>query len=85
MKRSMIAAVALSVLTSSAALAQPTGPMAAVAKACAADMQKFCPDKTGKERHECMMANKDKISDGCKTAAAEAMKARQEMKADKPN
>lgn len=76
------AAAALIALSATAAFAQ--GPMAAVRQACAADMQKFCPDKAGMERHQCMMAHKDELSDGCKSAAAAAMKARQEMKADKP-
>ena len=77
------AAAALLMLSAGAASAQG-GPGAAMRQACAADMAKFCPDKTGMERHQCMMAHKDEVSDGCKSAAAAAMKARQEMKADKP-
>ncbi|HEY0266175.1 MAG TPA: hypothetical protein VGC16_05440 [Rhizomicrobium sp.] len=38
--------------------------------ACRDDMQKFCADKTGPDRRACMMANKDKLSDGCKSALA---------------
>ncbi len=76
-------AAALLMLSVNAASAQG-GPMAAVRQACAADMAKFCPDKTGQERHQCMLAHKDEVSDGCKSAAAAAMKAREEMKADKP-
>lgn len=83
MKMTMtVAAAALTLFAVGQASAQ--GPMAKVREACAADMQKFCPDKTGKDRHDCMMANKDKLSDSCKTAAAEAMKAHEAMEANKP-
>jgi hypothetical protein len=51
--------------------------MAKVRESCAADMQKLCPDKHGAERHQCMKDNADKVSDGCKTAMADMMKARQ--------
>lgn len=69
-----------------AAAAQPGGgqgnpAMAKVREACSADMQKLCPDKTGPERRQCMQDNKDKLSDGCKSAIGEMMSA---MQAQKP-
>jgi hypothetical protein len=38
--------------------------------ACREDVQKFCADKTGPDRRQCMQDNKDKLSDACKTALA---------------
>jgi hypothetical protein len=80
----MVAAATLMMF--GAAAAQPGGgqgnpAMAKVRDACAADVAKLCPDKTGQERHQCMMANRDKVSDGCKAAAAEM---RSMMQAQKP-
>jgi len=37
---------------------------------CRDDAQKLCPDKRGPDRRACMEANKDKLSDGCKSAMA---------------
>ena len=86
--KSMAAAAALTMLVSSAALAQPGGgqdnPMRAkMREACGADFQKFCPDKTGPDRRSCMMENHDKFSDTCKTAMDEMRAAMQ--RAPKPN
>lgn len=39
-------------------------------QACAADMAKFCPDKTGPDRRACMQSNQAQLSDGCKSAMA---------------
>jgi hypothetical protein len=38
--------------------------------ACREDAQKLCPDKHGPDRRACMESNKDKLSDGCKSAMA---------------
>ncbi len=82
MKLLMTAATAaLMMLGAGAAAAQGGGQgnpmMAKVREMCAADMQKLCPDKTGPDRRQCMMDNQDKLSDGCKSAMADMMKARQ--------
>ena len=49
------------------AMSGPRGPMMA---ACKDDMAKFCADKTGPDRRQCMTANNDKLSAGCKSAMA---------------
>jgi hypothetical protein len=36
--------------------------------ACQDDMAKFCADKTGPDRRQCLMDNKDKVSAPCKAA-----------------
>jgi hypothetical protein len=38
--------------------------------ACRDDAQKLCPDKQGPDRRACMETNKEKLSDGCKSAMA---------------
>lgn len=86
MKLTLMAAAATLIMFGAAA-AQPGGggqgnpAMAKVREACSADMQKLCPDKTGPDRRQCMMANQDKLSDGCKSAMAEM---RSMMQAQKP-
>ncbi len=80
----MVAAATLMMF--GAAAAQPGGgqgnpAMAKVREACSADMQKLCPDKTGPDRRQCMQDNKDKLSDGCKSAIGAMMSA---MQAQKP-
>jgi hypothetical protein len=72
----MILAAALLAGSAATAFAQDAGaPPAGGGRmmACRADMQKFCADKTGPDRRACMMANKDKLSDGCKSAIAARM------------
>ncbi len=78
MKTIMLSAL-LSVGLVGAAMAQPPAspPPAAGGgggggrmAACRDDMQKFCADKTGPDRRQCMMDNKDKLSDACKAAMA---------------
>jgi hypothetical protein len=85
------AAAALMLLGAGAAAAQDQAPgggqggggmrnnpaMAKVREQCAADMTKFCADKTGRDRMQCMRDNGDKLSDGCKSARAEMRAARQ--------
>jgi hypothetical protein len=79
----MAAAAALMMLSAGMASAQGQGggqgnpAMRAAREACAADMQKVCPDKTGPDRRQCMADNQDKISDGCKKAMADARAAMQ--------
>jgi hypothetical protein len=72
------ALAALALASSVSAQAPATGPGAAVRQACAADAAKLCPDKTGPDRRQCMMDNKDKLSDACKTAIAAAMQQMQQ-------
>lgn len=40
----------------------------AMREACAADMQKLCDGKTGREAFMCLRENADKASQGCKDA-----------------
>ena len=47
--------------------APPPGPR--FASACAADIQKFCPNLApGPDRHKCVVANMSKMSPNCQTA-----------------
>jgi hypothetical protein len=74
----MILAAALLAGSAVTAFAQDAGappPGGGRMMACRADMQKFCADKSGPDRRACMMANKDKLSDGCKSAMAARMAA----------
>ncbi len=53
------------------ALAQPAGGAGAGRggfAACQEDMAKYCADKTGPDRRQCMQDNMSKLSEGCKTA-----------------
>ena len=51
------------------ALAQPAGGAGRGGfAACQEDMAKFCADKAGPDRRQCMQDNMSKLSDGCKTA-----------------
>ncbi len=81
----LAAAAALTLLSAGLAAAQGQGQdnpaRAAVRQACAADMQKLCPDKTGPDRRQCMMDHAADLSDGCKTAMANM---RSQMPAQKP-
>ncbi len=81
MKLSTLAAVAALMLLSAGVAAAQSGQgqgnpaMAAVRQACAADMQKFCPDKTGPDRRQCMADHSADLSDGCKSAIASMQQA----------
>jgi len=50
------------------AFAAPGGVMAA----CAGDMRTLCPSAVGPDKHKCLMANIDKVSQDCGTAIANA-------------
>jgi len=50
---------------------------AAMREACAADMQKLCADKQGREAFMCLRENADKVSQGCKDAQAKMRAAAQ--------
>jgi hypothetical protein len=81
MQRIILAGAALAALalaSSATAQAPANGPGSAVRQACAADAVKLCPDKTGPDRRQCMVDNKDKLSDGCKAAIAAAMQQMQQ-------
>jgi len=64
------------VLTGSAGLALAQGQGAgngngggrAGFAACQEDMAKYCADKQGPDRRQCMQDNMSKLSEGCKTA-----------------
>jgi len=70
----MMLAAALLAVGVGTALAQngapPPGGGGGRMMACRDDAQKFCSDKHGPDRRACMEANKDKLSDGCKSAMA---------------
>ena len=63
----------------STAAAGPDGPAPEVRKkirqACKADVEKLCNDSTNRrEVRSCMIKNRDKLSQACKDAIAEARK-----------
>lgn len=72
--RTMILTAALLAAGAGTAFAQngapPPGGGGGRMMACRDDAQKFCSDKHGPDRRACMAANKDKLSDGCKSAVA---------------
>ena len=72
--KTMMWAAAMLTMGAGAALAQngapPAGGGGGRMAACRDDAQKLCPDKHGPDRRACMQANKDKLSDGCKSAMA---------------
>ena len=72
--RTMILTAALLAAGAGTALAQngapPSGGGGGRMMACRDDAQKLCPDKHGPDRRACMETNKDKLSDGCKSAMA---------------
>ena len=71
--RTMMLAAAMLTMGAGLALAQNGAPPAGGGgrmAACRDDAQKLCPDKHGPDRRACMQANKDKLSDGCKSAMA---------------
>jgi hypothetical protein len=91
MKRFILAAAAAASLlgaglTSAGGAVAQGGPgqgnpaRAAVRQACAADVQKLCPDKTGPDRRQCMMDHAADLSDGCKSAMAAMREQRQAQK-----
>ena len=77
-------ALSISLLAlATAANAQPMGrPM--LSEACRAEVQKLCP--AGGERgarRECLMTNRDKLSDGCKGELMKMREAMQKWRADR--
>jgi hypothetical protein len=74
MKYLLTACAALSIAaTAVAAQAQAPAGQVSVREACAADMQKLCPDVGRLKMRECMRSHADQVSDGCKAAAAAHM------------
>jgi hypothetical protein len=85
-------AAAFGLALASAAIAQPpadssgSGPgpgggRGAMRQACAADIQKFCPDAKpgpGGGMRECVVKNHDSFSPGCQAAIAQMRAARQQ-------
>jgi hypothetical protein len=72
--RFILALAALSVATTAAAQSGQRQRM--VSDACRAEIQKLCPATDRAARRECMMSNRDKLSDGCKSELRAAMEAR---------
>jgi hypothetical protein len=70
MSRIITLAAVVSIGLSGAVLAQPQGPHnPAMRDACAADIKTHCADaKPGQPTMQCVMKNRDKMSDGCKQA-----------------
>ena len=67
----------VSLLVSGAVLAQEAAPSPehlarreATRKACDADIKSSCSGKEGRETFQCLRANNDKLSAGCKDALA---------------
>ena len=72
----------MSVWAAAAMAAETQAPMGALREACKADVASLCAgvQPGGGRIKECLKANKDKVSEGCKAAIAAAMRARQEAK-----
>ena len=71
--RFTVLALAASFALATAAQAQPKPPPhnPAIRKACDADIKAVCSDaKPGQPTMQCVMKNRDKMSDGCKKAMA---------------
>ena len=74
----MAIAAVFSLAVAGAAVAQPAGN-GGVRKACAADMQKLCPDAKpgpGGGLRQCMMSHQNELSDPCKSAIVQMRAAR---------
>jgi hypothetical protein len=67
----------------SALAAEQPAPRRAVWEACKADITALCQgvQPGGGRIKECLKANRDKLSDGCKSAIAAARQARQDARA----
>ncbi|MSO97452.1 MAG: hypothetical protein EXR11_04415 [Rhodospirillaceae bacterium] len=62
---------ALAIFVSTAQAQQPAPHNPAMGDACAADIKTHCADaKPGQPTMQCVMKNRDKMSDGCKQAMA---------------
>lgn len=81
--RIMASVLVLSVLTIPALAADPPRPGGPVFEACKADIASLCAgiQPGGGRIKECLRANRDKLSEGCKSAIAAMIKARREAKA----
>lgn len=80
------AALALALAVAGAALADPPAATGAVRQACAADVQKFCPDAKpgpGGGLRECIRGHFGDLSDPCKQALM-AMRAQHQAAANSP-
>lgn len=79
----VVASVLILSILSVPALAADAPPRGAVREACKADVEALCPgiQPGGGRIKACLRANKDKLSEGCKSAIAAMLKARREAKA----
>ena len=73
------ATIMLGAATSSA---HPDNQMQAVRQACHADVEKFCQGiRPGQGRiRACLRSNKDRVSDGCKSAVTAFIQARKDAR-----
>ncbi|MDZ4867364.1 MAG: cysteine rich repeat-containing protein [Alphaproteobacteria bacterium] len=81
--RLITSVLAISILTLPALAADnPPRGGGALREACKADIATLCPglEPGGGRIRECLRANRDKISDGCKAAIAAARQARKDAK-----
>ena len=75
--RFVATALILSILAVPALAAEPQTPRGAVREACKADVASLCSglQPGGGRIGGCLKANREKLSDGCKSAIAAAMQA----------
>jgi len=80
--RFVATALSLSILAVPAFAADAPSPRGAARAACKADIASLCSglQPGGGRIKGCLKANRDKLSDGCKSAIAAAMQARKDAK-----
>jgi len=74
--------IAAVMLGASGSSAHPEMQLQAVRQACHADVQKFCQGiRPGQGRiRACLRSNKDRVSDGCKSAVAALIQTRKDAR-----
>ena len=82
MRQILAAVLAATLVSGPAALAGDNPNRAAVRQACQADISSLCPgiQPGGGRIKVCLKQNKDKLSQGCRSAIADAMQARRAAK-----
>jgi hypothetical protein len=68
--KTSLALFAAAALPMTAASADPRPEREALRAACADDAQRLCPDAQGRDRHQCMKAHHDELSQTCQEAIA---------------
>jgi hypothetical protein len=82
-----LAVLAVAAVAGAPSFAQAPAAAGSVRQACAADISKLCPDAqpgNGSVR-QCITAHRDQLSDGCKSALAARMAARQAAGSSAPH